>query len=342
MVGHCGPLAGMSVALKEWIAADAVAVVRLRAAGATVVGTTVASAADSVDVPTRNPWDLARTPGWSSSGSAVAVAAGLVPAALGTDTAGSVRIPAALCGVVGFKPSHGAVPLDGVRPVAPTLDALGPIARTVADAGRLFDVLSGADGAGGGPDPATLRVGVPTSYAFDRIEPRVEATVRAAIDLLLEQDLMRVPCRLPMSERFARVTATIATFEHGSADSSRSEYEAALALRRELQAEWSALFAHVDVVAMPTVVAIAAPADAATVAFADGAEPVWSAYPRLCRPASIAGLPALTVPCGQADGLPVGLQIVGPHGADHRVLELGARFERARGPLPRPVVWSSV
>jgi len=224
-----GPMHGVAVAIKDLIATqgtrttagsrilgawvpkgDAAVVWALREAGAVLVGKTNThefAFGTTNDNPhygaTRNPWNPALTTGGSSGGSAAAIAAGLVPVALGTDTAGSIRIPAALCGVVGLKPTYGLVPTRGVVPLAKSLDTVGPLARSVEDAAKAFEVLAG-QGVGGRvwgvekdgshalpPTPYTLplkslRIGVPEHYVFDRVDPEVESGVREALRALVE------------------------------------------------------------------------------------------------------------------------------------------------------------
>ena len=163
---------------------DAPVVARLRAAGAVIVGKTNTQefAYGVVSAPTANPHDLARIPGGSSGGSAAALAAGHCLGALGTDTAGSIRIPAALCGVVGLKPRPGIVPTDGVIPLAPSLDVVGPMARTAADVAVLWEVLSGQRiGLGGAGD---LRIAYAPEAALPELEPEVASAYAEALDAL--------------------------------------------------------------------------------------------------------------------------------------------------------------
>jgi aspartyl-tRNA(Asn)/glutamyl-tRNA(Gln) amidotransferase subunit A len=218
-----GPLQGIPIAIKDIVDVkgvptrcgsraradappaeeDAPVVARLRAAGAVILGKTVTQefAAGVVSDPARNPWDTSRIPGGSSGGSAAAVAAGLATAAIGSDTGGSIRIPAAVCGAVGLKPTYGAVSKRGVFPLAPSLDTVGPITRTVRDAAYLFDVISGHDpldpdsspveqakaGAFGfSTDLKGVRVGVPRPFFFDRLQPFVANATEYALDEIRE------------------------------------------------------------------------------------------------------------------------------------------------------------
>ncbi|HUX88230.1 MAG TPA: amidase, partial [Chloroflexota bacterium] len=220
-----GPLHGIPIAIKDSLetagirstagskiladyvpAADAPAVARLRAAGAIIVGKTnlheFGMGGTSVNPhygPTRNPWNPSCIPGGSSGGSAGAVASGMCLAALGTDAGGSVRIPSALCGTVGLKQSHGRVPIRGCLGASnPTVDHIGPLTRSVADAALLLEAMAGPDPLdptteGIPPLPPTLdlsggvaglRIGVPTMHYFDNIDPEVDAAVRRAIAAL--------------------------------------------------------------------------------------------------------------------------------------------------------------
>ena len=242
-----GPLHGVPVGIKDLIATegvrttagsrilgrwvpkrDAAAVWMLRVAGAILVGKTNThefAFGTTNDNPhygaVKNPWNQALTSGGSSGGSAAAVAAGLLPVALGTDTAGSIRIPAALCGAVGLKPTYGLISTRGVVPLARTLDTVGPIGRTVEDVARAMAALapegvggrvSGARASGSLPDtrhpaPDTLRsfkgltIGVPEHYVFDRVDPEVENCVREALRAMEAAGAVVRPIEIPKLER---------------------------------------------------------------------------------------------------------------------------------------------
>ncbi|MFF2790688.1 amidase [Streptomyces sp. NPDC058049] len=240
---HRGPLHGMPAGLKDLIdvagmattassrvrtghraEADSTVAARLASAGAALVGKThTHEFAYGLTTPqTANAWDPGRVAGGSSGGSAVAVAAGAAAFALGTDTGGSIRVPAALNGVVGLKPTYGLVPRHGVTSLAWSLDHVGPLTRTVQDAGLVLAALAGHDPRdpasvaapagdrrpGPGTDPADLtglRVGVPGNYYFDRVDPEVEAAVRRAIGRLEELGARLVDVEIPMT-RYIRAT----------------------------------------------------------------------------------------------------------------------------------------
>ncbi|MCJ7781138.1 MAG: amidase, partial [Acidimicrobiia bacterium] len=216
-----GPLAGVPIGLKDLIDQEGIAttngavfdthratvsatvVQRLEDAGAIIIGRTGLhefafgfTSENQHFGPVRNPWDLSLSPGGSSGGSAAAVAAGIFPAAIGTDTGGSIRVPAALCGVVGLKVTHGRVPLTGTTPLAPSLDTVGPIARNVADAAAIYLAIAGddptdpwsapvrVDRPGAARDPSTLFVGVPRQWMEHPIDRITRSAFRSSLDRL--------------------------------------------------------------------------------------------------------------------------------------------------------------
>ena len=312
---------------------DAEAVRRLRKAGAIVVGKTAThefawgiTMRHAQLEPTRNPWDVTRTPGGSSGGSAVAVAAGMVPLAVGTDTGGSIRLPAALCGVVGHKPTHGLVSLDGVWPLAPTFDHAGPFARTAEDAALLLEVLSGRP-------LAPVEAGVRFGFALPmEVAPAVESALRAvaasvgAVELELPD---AVPAYAPLFGREAVTTHRQA----GLWPARRGEYDPTVAermviaervtdrdvARAELAAvgvdgEMSRIFERVDLVLSPVCAWAPPPRLDDPVDFRPAVTPL------LCLQ-DLLGLPACGFPAGSdPEGMPIGLQVFGPRGRDSAVL----------------------
>jgi 2-dehydropantoate 2-reductase len=365
-----GPLHGMPVAVKDMIdvaghprgngnpramagpvaQADAPVVARLRAAGADVFALSslleYAAGAPHPDLPeARNPADPSRTAGGSSGGSAALVAAGVCPAAIGTDTGGSVRIPAAYCGVVGLKPSAGAVPVDGVQPLSPTLDHVGVLARDVATASAVFTAVSGRPPQ---PAPATVRIGVLAGQLADpRLEPGVRSTLAAAVDRLRSAGIELVevddgPLQA-LHDTFGPVVLHeawehLAPLEaadpgHLGPDTRRlveeggrvgePAYRAALALRSERLPAAEALLDGVDALLGPTV-AFVAPAGTPVLD-----SPLGELEGLFTETANVTGSPAVSLPCGNdPSGLPVGLQLVGRRDADAALLAVAAVVER--------------
>ncbi|MCS2608532.1 amidase [Halomonas dongshanensis] len=316
---------------------------------------------------TRNPLDPERTPGGSSGGSAAAVAYGGAWGAMGTDTGGSIRVPAALCGLVGFKPTYGLVSRHGIAPLAWSLDHAGPIARTVEDAGLLLQAVAGFDAR----DPASrrppaalavdrapglegLRVGIPRNYYFDHVAAPVAASARRAATRLEKQGAVLVEVDIPMADyliatQWGLMVAEAADVHARDIRQSASlygedvrtlleagqllpagDYLKAQRARRLITRHWAALFSEIDVMLTPTVPQTAALRNQETFVWEDGAyESVAEAYVRLCAPANVNGLPALTVPFGKDhQGLPIGVQIMGKAFDDARVLQVGRAIEQ--------------
>jgi 1-carboxybiuret hydrolase len=353
-----GPLHGIPVAVKDLVdtaglrttmgarhfadhvpAHDAGCVRLLREAGAVVVGKTVTheyaygpTGDTSATGPARNPYRHSAMSGGSSAGSAVAVAAGIVPLAIGTDTGGSVRIPAACCGIVGLRPTSGAIPLDGVFPLSPTLDAVGPIARTVGDCRLLWHALAAPRPADG---PA--RIGWVPPETFHPADEAVTRAARAlvpnaaAVDVPYARELLAAYRLIQGSEAYAIHAERIATAPElfseelldrlAAAERVRGwEYVRALADRRAAVAAIPELFAGHDVLALPTVPITAPPVGARQARVGGTQIEVRAALLALTSPWSVLGLPALSVPAGLVDGMPVGLQLVGRPGAEDLLL----------------------
>ncbi|MEU6819026.1 amidase [Streptomyces atriruber] len=354
-----GPLHGIPVALKDLIdvagvattassqvradhraAADSTVAARLAAAGTALVGKThTHEFAYGLTTPqTRNAWDPSRVAGGSSGGSAVAVAAAAATFALGTDTGGSIRVPAALNGVVGLKPTYGLVPRHGVTSLSWSLDHVGPLTRTVEDAALVMSVLAGHDPR----DPASLptpssvdyrplsgadltgvRVGVPRNYYFEHVDPEVEAAVRSATAQLEALGATLVEVEIPMA-RYVQATqwglmvpeatayhertlrsapeqygADIRVLLEAGALMSAGDYLRAQRARTLMRQAWLRMLDEVDVVAAPTVPVTAVRSDQEVIVWPDGtSESVSDAYVRLSAPADITGVPALSVPVG--------------------------------------------
>lgn len=355
--GPRGPLHGVPVALKDIIdtsdlpteygspiyaghrpAADADVVARLREAGALIVGKTVTTEfALFTPAATRNPHDASRTPGGSSSGSAAAVAAGLVPIALGTQTAGSVVRPASFCGVVGVKPTYGVVPFDGVKVCSGSLDTLGVLALDVEDAALVLGVMAGRSYELGDDGGHALRLGWwPGGVALD---PDASAIIEGTVERLrLRADVELVPVDLPrwfpdlVADQVALMhTETLEALAGEQRDHRellspmlRDRLDApadpegaarALARRPEAQQALEAALEGLDGLLTPAVLG-------------EAPERHSTGDPVLCRTWTLLGVPAVALPglVGPA-GLPLGVQVVGPLGEDLRVLRAARRLE---------------
>lgn len=327
--------------------ADAECVEVLVRSGAVLVGKTTTHefangpvGDSSLNGAARNPHDPGRITGGSSAGSASAVAAGIVPLALGTDTGGSSRIPAALCGVVGFKPTFGALPLRGVFPLAPTFDTLGLLTRDAALLGRVWEMFSP-----GQHEPAGTRIGVLSAAVLPAVDPELDRVVRAFVDPLgpIEVSLPALPQlwdvyrRIHGAEAHAihreRLTSAPELFQPDvrerleSAEGIRGwQYVAALGERRRLQSEMLAVFDSVDILALPTTPIVAPPLGVREVDLAGRPVPVREALLSLTHPWSVLGWPAASVPAGTLDGLPVGVQFVAAPGRDAALIEFIQQF----------------
>ena len=406
-----GPLSGIPVAVKDNISTrgipttcasrilegyvppyDAHVVTLLKHAGAAVVGKTNmdefgmgTTTENSGFGPTKNPADPSRVPGGSSGGSAAAVASGMVRMAIGTDTGGSIRCPAAFCGIVGHKPTYGRVSRYGLIAYANSLEQIGPMARSVSDISLLMKVLAGYDPRDSTsvrcsyshtPDPEIRgrKIGVPEEYFGEGVDPRVASVVWDGISLLERKGAEVITCRMP-SMAYALAAYYVTCTSEASSNLARFDgvrygppadtklpwheafqqrrrngfgtevkrrimlgtfalssgyygkyYAKAQVARQQVRDDFVRLFRTVDVIAGPTM---------PTVAFRLGekTDPL-SMYLSdiLTVPANLAGIPAISVPCGKSEGLPVGLQIMGPHFADERVIDVAFAFEQGATP----------
>lgn len=301
--------------------------------------------------PVRNPWKREHIAGGSSGGSAASVAAGLCYAAIGTDTAGSVREPASLCGVVGFKPTYGLVNMRGIFPLSKSYDRAGPITRTVSDAALVLQAIVG-DGKtdlvsalqGGLPKP--LRLGIPRSFFFDDIDPEVLLVIEQALKILsslgeLQEIKLEVPTdrTLQTAESYA-VHAEFAarTPELYQPETLRRIMNGANADPKEIAARRAGLEQHrkdialvfrdIDLLITPTV-PIPAPLISKLQENPEELRPTEILLLRNTRPFNVWGVPAISVPCGfTKSGLPIGLQIAGPPNAEAAVLQLAHAYEQ--------------
>jgi aspartyl-tRNA(Asn)/glutamyl-tRNA(Gln) amidotransferase subunit A len=390
-----GPLYGVPIALKDLYdtagvrttagskiladrvpAADATVVRRLREAGAIVLGklhmVEFAYGPEGLNAhhgAPRNPWDaaVARMPGGSSSGSGVAVAAGLAPAALGSDTGGSIRIPASLCGITGLKPTYGRVSRAGVLPLAWSMDHVGPMTRSAADAALLLSAMAGYDPADAStsvlpvPDYAAaltgevkgLRVGLLRAYFLESATPEVRRAVEAAAKALEEAGAVVDEVALPAvshvaAASFAIVASEALAYHAGWMRTRRGDYDPEVFRRLQLSAfvsgahyvraqqvralvrdEVNAALARRDVLLAPATPLAAPGLDERRTTLGDGPSEVRGALIRLTRPFNVSGHPACAVPCGfTPGGLPIGMQIVGRPFDEATVLRAADAYQR--------------
>ena len=394
-----GPLHGIPISLKDNIHTagirttagakflkdfvpekDAHVVARLKSAGAIILGkTNLHEFAYGVTTnnphygPTRNPWDTARIPGGSSGGAAAAVGAGLCVAAIGTDTGGSIRIPASLCGLVGLKPTLHRVSLDGIVPLSYTLDCAGPLARSVEDAAFLldavFDYRKGEpplSKAAASRSKKKVTLGIPKEFFFDVLSGEVQACFQSALKTLRRRGCLFKEISIPLLNDTETSGNNIAwaeathyhqkagwfprhSAEYGEDVRARLEigarisattYLDALELREKFIREFQGAVSEsgVDALLVPTT-PIPAPLIGEESMTIDGKDhSTRGLLLRLNRPANLAGLPAITIPCGLApSGLPLGLQLIGPGSSESLLCSISRAAEDSIASIGRPV-----
>jgi aspartyl-tRNA(Asn)/glutamyl-tRNA(Gln) amidotransferase subunit A len=392
-----GPLHGIPISLKDNIYAkgvrttagskiladfvpghDAVVVVKLKEAGAVILGKTNlhefaygATTNNPHYGPARNPWDLSRIPGGSSGGSAAAVAAGLCYGSIGTDTGGSIRIPAALCGTVGLKPTRGNVSDSGVIPLSPTLDCTGPLARTARDAAILLHTISGLSTQehSGRFAPASFKklkkicLGLPKEFFFDVVSTEVQSCFASALRDFRKLGAQVKPISIPLlnntEDAGNQIAWPEATHFHqlsGWFPARAQEYGEDVRTRIEMGAKISAVSylealaqraqfinqlsskmydAGIDALVVPTTPIAAPQIGEEKTRIGEKDHLIRALLLRLNRPANLAGVPAISIPCGfTSSGLPVGLQLIGLHAAELALLQIAHTFELAH-PLQR-------
>ena len=300
--------------------------------------------------PVRNPHDTECIPGGSSGGSGVAVAAGIVFGATGSDTGGSIRIPASFCGTVGFKPTYGAISCEGCFPLGVTLDHMGPLARTVDDIVLLLEAMLGERLALTGR--TDVRIGLPENFYFDSVQPEVAGAVQSAARRAETLGAKIVPIHVPEPEQVMSTARTILLLEAATTLAAHmnrkedispetlallesgskvtiSEYIRATANANRLRALWAKLFDDIDVLFTPTTPTVA-PKIGQTKMKIDGEEhDTRLLTTRFCRGINLLGYPAISIPWGKsADGLPIGVQIIGALNRDTTVLDLAASLEQ--------------
>ncbi len=315
--------------------------------------------------PVRNPWARDRMAGGSSGGSAVGVATGMCFGSFGTDTGGSIRIPSALCGIVGLKPTFGLVSVAGVIPLAESLDHVGPIARSVTDACILLEAIAGKyPTPSAAPDyrklprirPRRIRLGWPDRYFFDRVDrevcERIDAAVKTFRSLGARMEEVSLAGLAESVESSTNIALSEATHYHQSqgyfparaqdyGEDVRSrlemggkvravDYLRALTVQRELAKEFDNAFERVDAILAPASPIPAPRLGEIEVMVGGEKETVRSALVRVNRPANFTGHPAISIPCGfTRDGLPAGLQLIGPRWSESRLLAIALAYEEA-------------
>ena len=344
------------------------------------------SCENSAFFPTHNPWDLQRVPGGSSGGSTAAVASGEAVFALGSDTGGSIRQPAALCGVVGLKPTYGLVSRYGLIAFASSLDQIGPVSKDVTDCAITLNAVAGYDlmdstslplevrdfTAGLTRNLENVRLGIPNEYFIEGIEPGVKAAVLDAVKILEGLGATVEPVSLPTTEHAlacyyiiapSECSANLARYDGvkygysyqdtpdmwqamestrqygfgpevkrrimlGTYALSSGYYDAyylkAQQVRTLIRQDFDRVFQQVDALVTPTSPVVAFPLGART------ADPLQMYLIDVCTlPINIAGLPAISIPCGFSEGLPVGMQLIGPHLSEERLLGIAFAYEQA-------------
>jgi aspartyl-tRNA(Asn)/glutamyl-tRNA(Gln) amidotransferase subunit A len=313
--------------------------------------------------PVRNPWDISRISGGSSGGSAASVISAQAIASFGTDTGGSIRIPAAACGCVGFKPTYGRVPVDGVIPLSTTLDHVGPLTRCVMDAAFLFDAVaephlrfSNSDRAAAAIRKGikSLRIGIPRQYFFERLQPAVRNAVMVSMDIFKQLGARLCEVDLKGMEETARLAAEITgdeafAYHEKWLEQKPQDYgkDVRLRLLQNAKAKASAYIRaqqdriaygerlvaalkSVHLLIAPTLPVVAPFIGQNDVRIGSSTQDVRLALLSLTRPGNLAGLPAISIPCGfSSEGLPVGLQLIGRRSDEATLLRAAYVFERA-------------
>jgi aspartyl-tRNA(Asn)/glutamyl-tRNA(Gln) amidotransferase subunit A len=393
-----GPLHGIPIAVKDVFATrgirttggskvfenlvpdySATAVARLEQAGAVLLGKLnmheLAYGITSQNPyfgAVRNPWNAEHSPGGSSGGSGAAVAANMVYAALGTDTGGSIRIPAAFCGTVGLKPTYGRVSRHGVLPLAYSLDHVGPLARSVYDAALVLNAIAGFDPRDDsssrhptidytpedGASIRGLRIGFPQNFFFERLDHEVESSVRGACARAESLGAVVKPVLIPempaidaigrmillaeasahmepyLGERHRFGPDVMSLLEQGRLVAA-TDYINAQRLRRRARSQFDRLWREVDCLLTPTTPSAAPRTGEPSARLGGAGEDPRLATTRLVRGFNVLGLPALSMPCGlSGSGLPIGLQIIGPAFEEALILRVGAALEAGGVGIP--------
>lgn len=314
-----------------------------------------------------NPWNTKRIAGGSSSGSAVAVSLGICGFTLGSDTGGSIRMPAALCGLLGLKPTYGRVSRAGVMPLSWSMDHVGPIARTAEETAVVLRAMAGVDpqeeSTSNRPVPdysvelskqiRGLRIGIPHNWFFESLLPQVADAVTAAIDRLAALGAKRVEVTLPhmpevlgahraiifpeaasafepyLRSRPNDFSADIRTLLQGGQFLTAVDYLKAQRVRRIVRRDWAKVFEQIDCLATPAAATVATQYGQTTVKLPGKEISTLNAYLDMTLPFNLSGHPALSVPCGfSEDGLPIGLQLVGAPFAEGMILRIAHQYQQ--------------
>lgn len=378
-----GPLHGIPISLKDLIdiggvpttaasriraghvaTSDAPVVTRLRDAGAVLVGKCNlhefafgTTNEESAYGPARHPLDPSRSPGGSSGGSAIAVATGMCVASIGTDTGGSIRIPAAACGTVGLKASYGELTCDGIVPLSRSLDHVGPLARTVGDARLLFHVMRGDSGSSASRLPMSapreaMTLGIPRAYFFDLLDDEVRGRFDEAIERLRRSGVTIKDVEIHHAPDIAPIYLHVAlpeasAFHSAMLETRPQDYTPGVRLRIEmgryilaedhvraqrgrdvLRRAVNEALTDCDALALPTLPIPAPPIGASTIAIGGRIEPVRNVMLRLTQLFNLTGHPAVSLPCGRtSEGLPCGFQLVGALGRTDDLLGVALACE---------------
>jgi aspartyl-tRNA(Asn)/glutamyl-tRNA(Gln) amidotransferase subunit A len=388
------PLAGVPFAVKDLIdvgglattcgsrafadrqaPADATVVRRLVEAGAVMLGKLNMhecafgfTGANAAYGDCKNPWNVERIPGGSSSGSAVAVALGICGFTLGSDTGGSIRLPAALCSITGLKATYGRVSRHGVVPLSWTLDHVGPMARTADDVALVLQTMAGHDAADESSSRAAvphysaelgkplrgLQMGVPGDWFFGSLEPAVAGALDAAIAKLVELGCLRSDVELPHMEEalgahraiiFPEAASYHEPFLRDRADKygddirpllqsglllPAADYLKAQRVRRVIRAAWSRAFDPVDFLVAPASPITASRFDQTSAKLPRGERPLVRAFLDVTLPFNLSGHPAMSVPCGfSSEGMPIGMQLIGKPLAEALLLRAAHQYQQA-------------
>ncbi len=311
-----------------------------------------------------NPWSLDRTTGGSSSGSAAALAAGIGFGSVGTDTGGSLRIPASFCGIVGFKPTHGLVSVDGIVPLSESLDHAGPLARTVEDAAILFDAVRHEyprlalrkRGTARTGKRTPFKLGWPKNYFFELVDGEVQAAIESAVKMLTSMGARVEEVSLPHLDESIDASTNVGLAEASAYHTSQGyfpkeaaqygedvrkrlelglrvsavDYLAAAKVRAELTEDFDRAFERVDAIVAPATTCIAPRLGELLIEVRGEKIPLRNAVVNTNRPANFTGHPAISIPCGfSRAGLPIGLQLIGPRWGEAKLLAIARAYEQA-------------